>query len=510
MRHLLRLLLLALALLPAGSVRAQSRGGWWAQILRPADLWSGPSTPAESFGQLPRGHYVFVPDAQPFPGGGRVYVQEAAESAFGYVDAIALAPSGPPAELGGALPPLVATPLFRPFWIANHTAAQFWADPNEGGETLGDLPPFSKLLVLAPAVGQRYYVQDARSERLGYVDAALIGPSDPPVPGEYDPPPSLVPPTTEPSFRPTWVAVLRPTELWSGPQGGTSFGRIAAGEHVLVMGPASGPRLHVLNPETRNYAFVDAAATAPSPGPKPAAIAVNGWKGTLTGDIVNLRPEPNTFVPHVAQARLGDEVTVAAWTEGEELERDNRTWARVTSIKRRDFQGQQVELLTGDFALQPYVYSGLLRPAVTPELPARPATALGNGGARWIDVNLTRQMVVAYEGEKAVYSALVTSGRPGWETPVGTHRIQRRVENETMIGSTLLRLDTFEIPDYRLENVKWTQYFTGGGAALHTNYWRPAGLFGMPSSHGCVGLLEKDAKWLRDWARVGTPLLVHY
>ena len=97
-----------------------------------------------------------------------------------------------------------------------------------------------------------------------------------------------------------------------------------------------------------------------------------------------------------------------------------------------------------------------------------------------------------------------------WETPVGTHRIQRRVENETMIGSTLLRLDTFEIPDYRLENVKWTQYFTGAGAALHTNYWRPAGRFGMPSSHGCVGLLEKDARWLWDWARVGTPLLIHY
>jgi len=109
-----------------------------------------------------------------------------------------------------------------------------------------------------------------------------------------------------------------------------------------------------------------------------------------------------------------------------------------------------------------------------------------------------------------VHVAPTTSGRPGWETPVGTFRIQRRVENETMVGSTLLRLDTFEIPTYRLENVRWTQYFTGGGAALHTNYWRPAGLFGMPSSHGCLGLVEQHAKWLWDWARVGTPLLIHY
>src|SRR5687767_1544772 len=215
MRHLLRVLGLTLLLLPAGSAAAQTPGGWWAQILRPADLWSGPIAPAESFGQLPRGHYVFVPDAQPFLGGGRVYVQEAAERAYGYVDAIALAPSGPPAELGGELPPVVASPLFRPFWVANHTATALWGDPNEGSESLGDLPPFTKLLVLAPAVGQRYYVQDARTERLGYVDAATIGPSDAPVPGEYDPPPSLVPPPSEPSFRPSWAVAQRATDLWS-------------------------------------------------------------------------------------------------------------------------------------------------------------------------------------------------------------------------------------------------------------------------------------------------------
>ncbi len=79
-----------------------------------------------------------------------------------------------------------------------------------------------------------------------------------------------------------------------------------------------------------------------------------------------------------------------------------------------------------------------------------------------------------------------------------------------MIGSTLLRLDTYEIPEYRLENVKWTQYFTGNGAALHTNYWRPVSLFGMPSSHGCLGVEERHAKWFWGWANIGTPLLINY
>ena len=514
MRHLLLFLRTAclLALLGLPGPASGQGGGWWAQILRPADMWSGPTSGAESFGQLPRGHYVFVVEPQPSNNTGRVYVQEAAEQAYGYVDAIALAPSGPPADgTGGGVPSVVSTPLFQPFWIANHVAATLWATPNDGSEAARDLSAFTKMLVLAPATGQRYYVQEARNERLGYVDASFIGPSGPPVAGEFDSPPSLVPPTV-PSYRPSWVAAQRATDLWSGVAGGTSFGRVTVGEQLLVMAPQDGARLHVLNPKTKNYAFVDTTAVAPSKGPNAAAIDVKGWRGTVTGDVVNLRAEPNTFIQHVAQARSGDEVTVSAWVEGEELERDNRTWAQITSIKRRDFTGQPVELLTGDFAVKPYLYSGLLRPASAPPgaAPAPPATALGNGGARWIDVNITQQSVVAYEGQTAVYVAPTTSGRPGWETPVGTFRIQRRVENETMVGSTLLRLDTFEIPTYRLENVRWTQYFTGGGAALHTNYWRPAGLFGMPSSHGCLGLVEQHAKWLWDWARVGTPLLIHY
>jgi lipoprotein-anchoring transpeptidase ErfK/SrfK len=475
-------------------------------------MWSGPTTDAESFGQLPRGQYVLVVNQEVSPGTGRVYVQEATERAYGYVDAVSLAPSGPPPgddQPGGGLPSVVGAQLFRPFWIANHTLAQLWATPNEGSASLGEIAPFSKMLVLSPAAGQRYYVQDGRTERLGYVDTALIGPSDPPTPNEYALPPSLTAPPA-PGFRPSWVAAQRATDLWSGPTGSTSFGRVSVGEQLLLMAPADGSRLSVLNPKTKNYAFVDATAFTASSGPKATAIEVKGWKGAVTGDLVNLRLEANTFLPHIAQAKLGDEVTVVSWTEGEELDKDNRTWAKLSSLKRKDAAGEPVELLTGDFALQPYLYSGLLVPLTVETPPEAPRTVLGNGGARWIDVNLTHQTVAAYEGTKSVFLAPTTSGRPGWETPVGTFRIQRRVENETMVGSTLLRLDTFEIPDYRLENVKWTQYFTEGGAALHTNYWRPASIFSLPSSHGCLGLTEANAKWFWDWAKVGTPLLVHY
>jgi lipoprotein-anchoring transpeptidase ErfK/SrfK len=496
------------------TVHAESRvEGWWAQLIRPADLWSGPNAAAQSFGQMPRGAYLRVLEEQPLPGGARLYVQETEDFAFGYVDAISLAPSSAPplhpATDAGALPAVVGAPLFQPFWVANHTPSTLWSSPNEGDAGVDNLPQYSKLLVLAPSAGSRFYVQEPRSERLGYVEVAHVGPSDPPTAAELEPPPSIIPPAT-PSYRPWWIASHRVTNLWSAMDAGVSFGSVAIGEHLLVMAPQSGPRLHVLNPKTRNYAFVDAAAVGPATPPKAAAIEVKGWRGVVTGDVVNLRPEPYTFIPHAGQVRSGDEVTVTAWVEGEEIDKDNRTWARLTSVKRRNSLGELVELLTEEHAGPRYIYSSLLRPTPVSRPPEPPNTALGAGGARWIDVNLTHQTITAYEGTRPVYFAPVTSGRPGWETPTGTYRFTRRVENETMIGSTLLRLDTYEIPSYRLENVKWTQYFTGAGAALHTNYWRPAALFGMPSSHGCLGVEEQHAKWFWDWARIGTQLLIHY
>ncbi|HEX2185212.1 MAG TPA: L,D-transpeptidase, partial [Chloroflexota bacterium] len=217
------------------------------------------------------------------------------------------------------------------------------------------------------------------------------------------------------------------------------------------------------NPKTKNYAFVEAEAVGPTAAPKAAAIEVQHWQGQVSGDVVNLRAEPHTFIAPAGQVRSGDLVTVSAWLEGEALDPENRTWGRVQSVKRRNTAGELIDVPLGEPAGPRFIYSGLLRPLTFAAPPAPPKTSLGDGGARWIDVNLSQQIVTAYEGTRAVYFAPTTSGRPGWETPTGIFRIQRRVENETMVGSTLLRLDTMEIPDYRLENVKWTQYFTSGG-----------------------------------------------
>src|SRR5262249_41018833 len=131
-------------------------------------------------------------------------------------------------------------------------------------------------------------------------------------------------------------------------------------------------------------------------------------------------------------------------------------------------------------------------------------------GERWIEVDLTNQQVVAYLGGQPVYRAAATSGKPGWETPTGEFRVSYRVFNETM-DSLSIGVPRNSPDGYYLKDVYFTQYFAPGGVALHANYWQPQWVFGrQPTSHGCVGMLYEDARFLWDFAGVGTRVIVHY
>jgi lipoprotein-anchoring transpeptidase ErfK/SrfK len=153
-----------------------------------------------------------------------------------------------------------------------------------------------------------------------------------------------------------------------------------------------------------------------------------------------------------------------------------------------------------------FLYSSVLRPVALPAAPSPPDEPFTG---RWIDLNLTHQVVVAYEGVNAVRLARTSTGRPGWETAPGRYSIQRRVEKETMESASLIGLDA-QRADYKVENVRWTQYFSADGKELHENYWKPRDEFGIPSSHGCAGLVAEDAFWFWNWADVGVPVIAHY
>jgi len=127
----------------------------------------------------------------------------------------------------------------------------------------------------------------------------------------------------------------------------------------------------------------------------------------------------------------------------------------------------------------------------------------------WVDVSLGQQVACAMLGGEIVRVILVTTGMPGFETPTGQFSILYRVADETMRSDTIgIPLDS---PDgYDLQHVLWTQYFTWQGHALHDNYWRPRSVFGRtPTSHGCVGMLEPDARFLWNFLSVGDLVNIH-
>ncbi len=116
-----------------------------------------------------------------------------------------------------------------------------------------------------------------------------------------------------------------------------------------------------------------------------------------------------------------------------------------------------------------------------------------------IVVSISQQMLWAYKGDKVVLSSYVSTGRAGFDTPLGSYAVLTKLPSQTMEG--VIGGEYYHVPD-----VPSVLYFTNGGHALHGTYWHNN--FGMPMSHGCVNLPLDVAAWLYDWAPVGTPVLI--
>jgi lipoprotein-anchoring transpeptidase ErfK/SrfK len=123
--------------------------------------------------------------------------------------------------------------------------------------------------------------------------------------------------------------------------------------------------------------------------------------------------------------------------------------------------------------------------------PAASPSGPGANGEKWIDVDLTKQQLTAYQGNTPVFQVLVSTGLPGTPTVVGQFRIYWKLLAADMAG-----------PGYYLPAVPYTMYFLRG-YSLHGTYWHHN--FGHPMSHGCVNLRTEDAKWLFDWTDPPLP-----
>ena len=111
---------------------------------------------------------------------------------------------------------------------------------------------------------------------------------------------------------------------------------------------------------------------------------------------------------------------------------------------------------------------------------------------KWIDVDLSEQRVVAYEGTTQVNAFIISSGLPRTPTVTGTFRIWAKTPVQDMYGGNRAAGDY-----YYLEDVPWVQYFYEN-YAFHGTTWHAN--FGRPASRGCINMSPADAQWLFNWA----------
>lgn len=112
-------------------------------------------------------------------------------------------------------------------------------------------------------------------------------------------------------------------------------------------------------------------------------------------------------------------------------------------------------------------------------------------GERWIEVILSQQTLIAWEGEREVRRMRVSTGKAQTPTVTGTFRIYGKLLKQTMRGD-----------DYIQPDVPFVMYFYSG-YAIHGCYWHSN--FGTPMSHGCVNLNLDDAAWIFGWASPRLP-----
>lgn len=137
------------------------------------------------------------------------------------------------------------------------------------------------------------------------------------------------------------------------------------------------------------------------------------------------------------------------------------------------------------------------QPASFPQTKAQSIamTDLKQSGQKWIEIDLSSQRLHAWEGDRPIYAVLVSTGKAATPTPTGTFAIQTRHRVARMQGE-----------DYDVPDVPYTMYYYRG-YAIHGAYWHHR--FGTPVSHGCTNVAVNHARWLFNWATVGTPVVVH-
>ena len=118
-----------------------------------------------------------------------------------------------------------------------------------------------------------------------------------------------------------------------------------------------------------------------------------------------------------------------------------------------------------------------------------------------IAVDTYEQALGVYVNGGLIFATLISSGSSYFPTRPGTFQVWAKLDAGRMSGTYLADRRDY----YFLEDVPWILYYDGD-RALHGAYWHDN--FGIRSSHGCVNLSPLDARWLFNFAQVGSTVVI--
>ncbi|WP_404788267.1 L,D-transpeptidase family protein [Altericista sp. CCNU0014] len=124
-----------------------------------------------------------------------------------------------------------------------------------------------------------------------------------------------------------------------------------------------------------------------------------------------------------------------------------------------------------------------------------------------LELDLSARKVTLYRAGEAFKSYPVAVGRPGWETPTGTFKIETMYRNPTWVNPFTGEV----IPGGDRDNPlgrRWMGFHKDGKNWAGFHGTNSVSSIGTAASHGCVRMFEKDIEELFQLVAVGTPLTV--
>jgi lipoprotein-anchoring transpeptidase ErfK/SrfK len=118
-----------------------------------------------------------------------------------------------------------------------------------------------------------------------------------------------------------------------------------------------------------------------------------------------------------------------------------------------------------------------------------------------IVIKLSEQKLYLYENQEVIGEFLVSTGKPGYDTPVGEFMVYNRFERAWSSA-------------YGLWMPFWMAVAKDGSFGIHELPEWPGGYkegldhLGIAVSHGCIRLGLGPAEIVYNWAEIGTPVVI--